>query len=176
MINIIVGVIIFVFLYFIIPSIEFSKQLLLLDSLKQISSIVLAITGAWAAIIYPDSLKKLIQNVKDTQTNIESIKRLIKPMIMSIIILMFILAIEIIGFSLKLYINNFVEYIDYLRKISLSCILFLYILQIYSLISTIVPILDAYNKATNEHKKNGIIQDATSNTIEVDEKKKKKKR
>lgn len=168
---IVLVVAILIFLY--IPNVEFSKQLLLLDSLKQISSIILAITGAWAAIVYPESLKKLINKIEDTESNIKSIKKLVKPMFISIVILIFIVIIEIIGFTLKLYLNHFAEYIDYLRKSSLTIIILLYLLQIYSLLSTLIPILDAYRVASNEHEKNKIIEAITSSTIKKKKRKKK---
>lgn len=141
---------------YFLPSIEFSKQKLLLDSLKQISSIVLAITGAWAAIVYPESLKKIIYKQASYKEDMQSIRNLIKPMQTSIIILAIIVFIEISAFTLKLVVIP-PEYIIYLRKGSFFIILNLYIYQIWTLILVMLPLNDSYRKAELKTKTNDFI-------------------
>lgn len=150
--NMLAVILILIIIYFA-ENIIFSKQLLLLDSLKQISSIVLAITGAWAAIIYPDSLKNLMKKEKNYPEEMKKIQTLLEPMKMSIIILSIIVFIEISGFILKLFTIPS-EYIPYLRDISLFIIIYLYFLQIITLFKTYIPIHNALNDAKTENKVN----------------------
>lgn len=157
----IVFIITLLIVYFL-PSIEFSKQKLLLDSLKQISSIVLAITGAWAAIVYPESLKKIIYKQASYKDDMLSIKNLIKPMQTSIIILTVIIFIEISAFTFKLMVIP-PEYIVYFRKISFFIILNLYIFQIWTLILVMLPLNDSYRKAEIKTKKNDFLQEKHKN-------------
>jgi hypothetical protein len=158
----IVFIITLLIVYFL-PSVEFSKQKLLLDSLKQISSIVLAITGAWAAIVYPESLKKIIYKQESYREDMQSIKNLIRPMQTSIIILAMIIFIEISAFSLKLTYIPY-EYIAYLRKFSFFVILNLYIFQIWTLILVMIPINDSYRKADIKRKKNDYLKEKHKNS------------
>lgn len=146
-----------------LPSVAFSKQVHLLDSLKQISSIILAITGAWAAIVYPDSLKNIIYKKKSSIADMQSIKNLIRPMISSILILAIIILIEISAFILKLYSIS-VENIQLLRSISLVIIIYLYLLQLWTLIIAIIPINNSYRNAKNEDNKNNLIDRLHKNT------------
>lgn len=146
---------------YIIDNIEFSKQLVLLESLKQISSIILAITGAWAAIIYPDSLKNIIVKKKSYQTDMTSIKNLLRPMISSLVILCFIVGIEFLGFTLKLLSIPDIL-IPYLRNISLIMIIYLYFIQLWTLVMTILPIYEALKKAQNENERNEYIDEVNN--------------
>lgn len=147
---------------YFLPSIEFSKQKLLLDSLKQISSIVLAITGAWAAIVYPESLKKIIYKQASYKEDMQSIKNLIRPMQTSIIILIAIIFIEISAFTLKLVVIA-PEYIICLRKGSFLIILNLYIYQIWTLVLVMLPLNDSYRKAELKTKKNIFLEEKHKN-------------
>ncbi len=159
----IVLIITLLIVYFL-PSTEFSKQKLLLDSLKQISTIVLAITGAWAAIIYPESLKNIIYKKESYKEDMSSIKNLIRPMTTSVIILAIIVLIEISAFTLKLiFIPH--DYIIYLRKIVFFIILNLYIFQIWTLILVMLPINDSYRKAKIKTEKNNFINKKHKNNI-----------
>ena len=149
---------------YFLPSTEFSKQKLLLDSLKQISTIVLAITGAWAAIIYPESLKNIIYKKESYKEDMSSIENLIRPMTTSIIILAIVVLIEIFAFTLKLiFIPH--EYIIYLRKIVFFIILNLYIFQIWTLLLVMLPINDSYRKAIIKTKRNDLINEKHKNNI-----------
>lgn len=149
----VVALIIIVTIVFFMDNIVFSKQIILLDSLKQISSIILAITGAWAAIIYPDALKNLVLKAKNYDKDIKSIINLLNPMIYSIAILTIIIIIEITAFILKgFHIDK--QYIPFLRDISLTIIIYLYFLQIYALLTTLLPINNELINAKKEFKKN----------------------
>lgn len=147
---------------YFLPSVEFSKQKLLLDSLKQISSIVLAITGAWAAIVYPESLKKIIYKQASYKEDMQSIKNLIRPMQTSIIILAIIIFIEISAFTLKLVVIP-PECIIYLRKASFFIILNLYIYQIWTLVLVMLPLNDSYRKAELKTKTTDFIKEKHKN-------------
>ncbi len=48
---------------YILPDAPFNKQKELFAHLLQISSILLAVSGAWIAIIYPQALKNIINNI-----------------------------------------------------------------------------------------------------------------
>ena len=145
-----------------LPEIPFHKQAILLDSLKQISSIVLAITGAWAAIVYPESLKNIIGKKSTYDIDMDSIENLFRPMISSIIILGCIIIIELAAFILKLVdLPSYI--IPYLRDLSFFTIVYLYILQLWTLIITIIPLNNSYREAKIEHIKNKHFDKITKN-------------
>ncbi|WP_297433166.1 hypothetical protein [Sulfurimonas sp.] len=149
-----------------LPEVAFSKQSILLDSLKQISSIVLAITGAWAAIVYPESLKNIISKKGTYDVDMDSIENLFRPMISSIIILGCIITIELMAFILKLI--DLPSYaIPYLRDVSFFTIVYLYILQLWTLVITIIPLNNSYREAKLEHKKNKHFDSATKNVKKI---------
>ena len=137
------------------PEIDFSAQEKLHASLLQISSIILAITGAWAAIVYPDALQKIIKK-KDNKGKVEQINHLIKPMLVSLTILGFLILIQISSFILDVTEpSQFVMLIAH--KLNISLLIFLYLLQIYSIVLTFIPISNAKNKASMEEKGNRLL-------------------
>lgn len=149
-----------------LPSVPFSSQVLLLNSLKQISSIVLAITGAWAAIVYPESLKKIIFKNKSYSEDMRAIKNLIRPMQSSIIILGVITFLEIVAFILKLS-NIPTECIPYLRNTSFIIIINLYVLQLWTLVVAMIPMNDSYRDANIEYKKNQYMDEVNKKSQKV---------
>jgi hypothetical protein len=149
-----------------LPEVTFSQQAILLDSLKQISSIVLAITGAWAAIVYPESLKNIISKKSTYDTDMDSIENLFRPMISSIIILGCIIIIELAAFILKLA-DLPLYVIPYLRDVSFFIIVYLYILQLWTLVITIIPLNNSYREAKLEHIKNKHFDSATKNVHKI---------
>lgn len=147
----ILSIILVSLLSYVLPEVTYVKQSVLYASLLQLSSIILAITGAWAAIIYPDSLKN-IMNDKDADGEGQQVEALIKPMLISLYILGILITSQIAAFVLGI-LNLDVEEIYWLRKISLAIILFMYLLQIYSILTTFIPIFYAKRKASFERNK-----------------------
>jgi uncharacterized membrane protein len=147
----IISTILVLVLSYVLPEVSYSKQSVLYASLLQLSSIILAITGAWAAIIYPDSLKN-IMNDKDADGENQQVTALIKPMLISLYILGILIVSQIFAFIFGLLNLNTIE-IFWFRKISLAIILFMYLLQIYSILATFIPIFYAKRKATFERNK-----------------------
>lgn len=136
---------------YVLPVVSYAKQSVLYASLIQLSSIILAITGAWAAIIYPESLKN-IMNDQDADGENQQVESLIKPMLVSLYILGILITSQIAAFIIGLF-NLTPEMIFILRKISLAVILLMYLMQLYSILTTFIPIFYAKRKASFERNK-----------------------
>lgn len=136
---------------YFLPDTSYKDQKELHSSLLQLSSIILAITGAWAAIIYPDALKNIMKD-KDGEGQKEQILLLIKPMILSLVILGILISIELSAFILGLF-HWSAGALFWFRKISLFFLLLMYMLQIISIAATFLPLFSADRKAKFEHNK-----------------------
>ncbi len=75
-----------------------------------------------------------------------------KPMLTSLSIIGFIIIIEILSFVLSLYQFSGLQ-IHWLRKLSLAALLFMYLLQLYAIIYTFLPIFHVKRKSSLENKK-----------------------
>lgn len=141
---------------FLLPVTDFSVQEKLHSSLLQLSSIILAITGAWAAIVYPDALQHIIKK-DQSKEKITEIDNLIKPMSVSLVILGILILIQLITFILGVLKDPNKEMISIAKQINLGILIFLYLLQIYSIILAFIPISDAKRKAALEQKLNDLL-------------------
>lgn len=142
---------------YLFPTVNFESQGKLHASLLQISSIVLAITGAWAAVVYPGALGQILEK-HESDKKMNEINTLIKPMSLSLIILGVLVAIQVISFIIDISKPS-PTFLLISQKISFSVLIYLYILQIYSIILAFLPISDAQRKASFENKKNKMLDE-----------------
>jgi hypothetical protein len=142
---------------YFLPDVNFESQQKLHASLLQISSIVLAITGAWAAIVYPDALGQILKK-HESDKKMNEINDLIKPMTMALFILGVLIAIQLISFIIDISKPS-INFLLLSQKINLAILIYLYLLQVYSIILTFLPISDARGKATFENKKNKMLDE-----------------
>lgn len=121
-------------------NIPFKDQLPIYDGLRNTSAIIFAVMGAWISILYPNKLsaafsKKIYQ---EKSTEIEEIKRLFKPMIYSTAILMVVICMSFIV-PLAKQLDLLQLHKEIFRALSFSTISTLSIIQLWSLILTLLP-------------------------------------
>jgi len=150
------------YLAYIIEPITISKQMPLYDLLIQISSIILAISGAWIAVIFPESFKNILLYKNNYKNDFESISLLVNVVIGSLYILVIILLLKLTGLVLY-HIEYMVLHKVYIQKISLFVLIILYLYEIWILLITIFPIKNTFNKARKENIKNNIIDKRHNN-------------
>jgi len=141
--------------YFLDPII-YTKQKTIYDFLVQISSIVLAITGAWIAVVFPKAFKNILLHQDEYKTDFKIVEILIKIVVGSISILMIILVVKAIGLVIP-YLHFDIVYIYYLQKISLFLLLSLVIYEVWILLLVIFPIQKLLRQTKKENLKNNII-------------------
>jgi len=125
-----------VLLYGFGRGIPYSEQWVLYEALRNTASIIFGVMGAWLAIVYPEALENVIKG--KTKSGSEVYSKLLEPLIYSTIILILVLVIGIISPIAK-QINFFASHASVLRGISFSILSILTILQIWSLILTLLP-------------------------------------
>ncbi|TVL35309.1 hypothetical protein [Shewanella xiamenensis] len=140
----IVGIIIFICL--VLASlilgrhIPFAEQIPIYDGLRNTSSIIFAVMGAWIALLYPSKLSKAFgkKAYDEKEDDIEQINRLFRPLIYSTFILMVVISVSFIV-PLAKQINYFIQYKEFFRAISFAIIGSLTFIQFWSLILTLIP-------------------------------------
>lgn len=120
--------------------IPFKDQLPIYDGLRNTSAIIFAVMGAWISILYPNKLSAAFSKAANPnkKAEIEDIKRLFKPMIYSTIILMIVICMSFIV-PLAKQITFLLTYKETFRAISFTIITTLSIIQLWSLILTLLP-------------------------------------
>jgi len=154
--KILIVVIISLSIGFFIKPVDYIKQKELYDLLIQISSIVLAIGGAWLAVVFPDSFKNILNYKNDYKNDFVIVKALVNITISSLIVLMTVTFIKLSA-MIMMNIPLFLEYKDFLKQISLSILSGLYFYEFYILLLVIFPIREIFKKADKENKKNELI-------------------
>jgi hypothetical protein len=127
-------------LFYFGQNIPFEKQWPLYDSLRSTASIVFGVMGAWIAIIYPEALTELLGRTLKSETTDKSreVRKLISPLIYSTAILVAVLLIGILAPIFKL-IPLLVDHTRLIRGISYSFLGVLTVLQIWSVLLTLLP-------------------------------------
>jgi hypothetical protein len=112
----------------------------LYEGLRNTSSIIFGVMGAWLAILYPDSLKKIFGggSQKLPEQEKQTIMLLFQPIIISTTVIAVVLILFPL-FQVGKTINQLDEYKDVFRGLSFSLLSILTILQLWALILTLVP-------------------------------------
>ncbi|BBL59934.1 hypothetical protein [Methylomonas koyamae] len=120
--------------------IEMSRQTPLFEGLRNTSSIIFGVMGAWLAILHPDSLKKVFGNdgVKIPEKEKGTIMLLLSPIIISTSIIAVVLVLFPL-IELAKTIDAFHQYKEILRGGSFSLLSVLTFFQLWALILTLVP-------------------------------------
>ena len=120
--------------------IPFKDQMPIYDGLRNTSSIIFAVMGAWIALLYPSMLSKAFgkQPYEQKTSDIDDIKKLFRPLVYSTIILMIVIVMSFIV-PLAKQINALVTYKEIFRTISFTIISTLSCMQLWSLIITLTP-------------------------------------
>lgn len=121
-------------------NITIEEQTPLLEGLRNTSAIIFGVMGAWIAILHPESLKKIFgQNSGGVSAeDRETINLLLSPIIISTFILSIVLVMPLIT-SIGKSIPYILEYKHELRGLSFAILGCLTILQLWTLVLTLIP-------------------------------------
>lgn len=126
--------------YYFGQNVSMREQLPLFDGLRNTSAIIFGVMGAWLAILHPSSLKKIFSkdsssiSVEDRKT----ISLLLSPIIISTFIISIVLVVPLFVAATKsIPILN--ENVRMFRGISFSLLGSLTVLQLWTLILTLIP-------------------------------------
>ena len=120
--------------------IPFKEQMPIYDGLRNTSSIIFAVMGAWIALLYPSKLSKAFGKTPydEKKDDIEQINRLFRPLIYSTVILMVVISMSFVV-PLAKQISYLIEYKEVFRSLSFTIIGSLTFIQFWSLILTLIP-------------------------------------
>lgn len=127
--------------------VPFRDQWVLYEALRTTSGIIVAIMGAWLAVVYPRALRHefKIKTTSSDGTGTETIKELesqaqtlLLPLRISTFILVVVLLIGIFSFSIK-HIPIYTQHAEMMRRISFVGLIILTLGQVLSLMMTFVP-------------------------------------
>ncbi len=137
--------------FFFGEDISISEQLKLLQSLKDFASIVFGIMGAWVAIVYPDSLKKVFSRSENIDNLNDRLTRLFFPLRVSLIIVVACLVYPWVYAVVKNY-PALVAYRDLIRMINFSIGTFMLSMTLISLLFTFINIDDTHKNVVDTDK------------------------
>lgn len=122
--------------------ITIKKQLEVYSSLKDISTVIFGVMGAWIAIVYPNALKNIFSKSYSLDQVNSSLKKIFFPMRVATIIVMFSLVQEWcapIFYKVQVFRDN----PEMVRLASFLLLTVLVILLLWSLLLTLLPMEDA---------------------------------
>ena len=146
---IIFSMLISVFLAYLIfrsgMSIEYAKQKVLIDDVRNISAIIFGVTGAWLALVYPKALASAKHVISEKEIRLVDIQQaehdnivllgFIKTLLISVVIIMFTLGAPFVKEMLA-QISTFLSYREYFRAALFLLLFCICLLQVYLLWGT----------------------------------------
>lgn len=146
-----VSIILLIFGFLYGQNIQFSEQRPLFEALRSTASIIFAVIGAWAAIIYPERLKLAFH--KDGKTikssNAKGMEMLMTPIFQSTILLVILLLIGVVAPIMKQF-EFALKRIDFFRGLSYSFLVLLTLWQIFIVIRTLFPAKEILSTSQRE--------------------------
>lgn len=124
--------------YFFGRSIPFEEQWPIYESLRTTGSIVFAVVGAWIALIYPEALARVFDRRAPSADEVDHISVLLKPMIYSTLILLFVIGVGITVPILK-RVDFLLSYALPLRGVSYGLLGVATVVQIWSVLLALAP-------------------------------------
>ena len=122
--------------------IPFSEQKPILDALVTVSAIVFGVMGAWIALIYPKGLSGIFAKKTADGSQYERVRKLFSPMKYATLIIAYSLLLQV-GVPIAKQISLIVEHKELARAISLSVLVGLIGLQLWTLLLTLMPLDEA---------------------------------
>ncbi|MEA9654878.1 hypothetical protein ABFU65_11035 [Xanthomonas campestris pv. raphani] len=131
-------------------AVTFAQQWPLYEALRNTAAIIFAVVGAWLAIVYPERLKmsqgKAAQSNPD---NADKVVKLLEPIVNSTIILAVILLVGLIAPLIRQF--PFVrENVSIFRSISFIILASLTLLQVCTVVLTLIPASDVRHQVLQE--------------------------
>ncbi len=120
-------------------SIPIAAQWPLYEALRTTAAIIFGVMGAWLAILYPRSLEKLIdRSTAQGESEHRKFSKILTPLILSTVVLIVVLVFGITREIIK-QLPFLFPYFDILRGMSFSLLVFLTLIQVWTLLLTLVP-------------------------------------
>lgn len=121
-------------------SVPMKEQLPLFEGLRNTSAIIFGVMGAWLAILHPASLKKVFSkdSASISQEDRRTISLLLSPILISTFIISVVLVVPLFV-SVAKSMHELSVYVDMFRGLSFALLVGLTVLQLWSLILTLVP-------------------------------------
>ncbi len=120
--------------------IHLKEQLQIYEGLRNTSAIIFGVMGAWLAILHPDVLKNIFIKEKGniSSKDRETIKLLLAPIVISTFVLLIVLVVPLLV-AIGKTISYFTQHAKIFRGVSFALLIFLTVIQIYTLILSLVP-------------------------------------
>lgn len=140
-------------------SLAFKDQMPIYDGLKSTASIIFGVMGAWIAIVYPTKLADIFGDkpFNEKKKAIEDIKVLFKPMIYSTVILIIVIAMSFLV-PLAKQITCLQQYKEVFRALSFGGIALLSLLQLWSLVLTLIPAASLKEEVDYVHERGKTVE------------------
>ena len=128
------------FFYIFGGNVTYAEQWPIYEGLRNTSSIIFAVMGAWLAILYPSKLAMIFEKKDGIYkiNEIQEVRRLIAPLIYSTLVLAFVMIVALITPIAKQF-----EYVIIHKKtfqgISFVTLGLLTLIQLWSLILSLIP-------------------------------------
>ena len=120
--------------------IPFSDQAPLYEGLRNTAGIIFGVMGAWLAILYPAAFQKFSKPGERGLTTDEEkqVKRLFHPLVCSTVVLALTVLVLFLGPLFRTY-RFAIDHADVLRGVSFGVIGVMTVMQIWTVILTLVP-------------------------------------
>lgn len=131
-------------------SVSFAQQWPLYEALRNTAAIIFAVVGAWLAIVYPERLR-MSQGRSGTAEpkNAEKITKLLEPIVNSTVILAVVLIVGLIAPLIK-GVPFVRAHVEVFRTISFVILASLTLLQICTVVLTLIPASDVRQQVLEE--------------------------
>lgn len=138
--------------------ISFSKQWPLYESLRTTAGIIFGVMGVWIALIYPDTLAKVLdKDQQNKEDEINKLRKVLEPLIMATIILLLVLLIGVFVPILKQF-DILIEYVVFLRMASFFILLSSTFLMGWLLVKAIIPGVEIKQGLENHRRKQDVLE------------------
>jgi hypothetical protein len=122
--------------------IPFGKQIELLRELREVSTIIFGIVGAWAAIVYPAELKQKLRPTEVTTLDpdqLANFRSLMRCLIFSALIVVAVLLVQYLGVALR-QTQLVQQSSGSLRRLSFATTCLLGVAQLWVIMLMLIPI------------------------------------
>lgn len=131
-------------------AVPFAEQWPLYEALRNTAAIIFAVVGAWLAIVYPERLKMSQGKAPGAEPKSpDKLVKLLEPIVNSTVILAVVLIVGLIAPLIKT--APFVrEHVEVFRAISFIILASLTLLQVCTVILTLIPASDVRDQILGE--------------------------
>jgi hypothetical protein len=117
----------------------FSVQWPFYEALRTTAGIIFAVIGAWVTVLYPRGLERVFnRKMADSGVEVKRVNSLMAPLFYSTIVLAIVLLIGPLSEVVKLLLSGNIPY-RLARALSFGLLVYLTLVQMWSLILTLLP-------------------------------------